>query len=158
MISARLGDIVSEIYLLAAALKRFEDEGRRGRPADRRLSDDHRARAHRACLRGRSAEPAGALGGVSIMRLVAFPAGFSRREPKDALVTKLAEMLMTPGAQRDRLTVDLYLGEGHDEHPCKDLEEAFELAVAAEPAEKKMREADIEDFDAAVEKKAHIGR
>ena len=28
MLSARLGDILSELYLLSAALKRWEDEGR----------------------------------------------------------------------------------------------------------------------------------
>jgi acetyl-CoA C-acetyltransferase len=131
MISARLGDIVSEIYLLAAALKRFEDEGRH--EEDRPILDylmitgrERIAHAFEGVLQNLPARWA-----AVIMRLVAFPAGFSRREPKDELVTRLAEMLMTPGSQRDRLTVDLYLGEGRDGHPLRDLELAFELAVAA---------------------------
>jgi len=152
MISARLGDIVSEIYLLAAALKRFEDEGRHeeDRPILEYLMITGRERiahAFEGVLQNLPARWAAA-----IVRLLAFPAGFSRREPKDELVTRLAEILMTPGTQRDRLTVDLYLGEGREDHPLSDLELAFELAVAAEPAEKKMREAKIEDVDAALAK------
>ncbi|MGY6708976.1 MAG: acyl-CoA dehydrogenase [Rhizobiaceae bacterium] len=154
MISARLGDIMSEIYLLAAALKRFEDEGRH--EEDRPIVDylmitgrERIAHAFEGVLQNLPARWA-----AFIVRLLAFPAGFSRREPADKLVTQLAEILMTPGAQRDRLTVDVYLGAGRDDHPMRDLEEAFELTVAAEPAEKKMREAKIRDVDAAMEKGA----
>jgi acyl-CoA dehydrogenase len=150
MISARLGDIISEIYLLAAALKRFEDEGR---PAeDTPILDylmitgrERIAHAFEGVLQNLPARWA-----ALVLRLVAFPAGFPRREPKDVLVTKLAEILMTPGAQRDRITPDLYLGGERENDPISELEEAFELAVSAEPAEKKMREAGIEDIDHAL--------
>lgn len=152
MISARLGDILSEIYLLAAALKRFEDEGRHAE--DRPIVDylmiagsERIAEAFEGVLQNLPARWASFL-----VRLVAFPAGFARRAPADSLVSELAEILMRPGAQRDRLTVDVYLGEGRQDHPMRDLEEAFELAIAAEPAEKKMRDAGTRDVDEALEK------
>lgn len=154
MISARLGDIISEIYLLAAALKRFEDEGRH--EEDRPIVDylmitgsERIADAFEGVLQNLPARWASVL-----VRLLAFPGGFARRAPADKLVSQLAEMLMTPGAQRDRLTVDVYLGEGREGHPMRDLEEAFDLAIAAEPAEKKMREAKIRDEEEALAKGA----
>jgi len=152
MISARLGDIMSEIYLLSAALKRFEDEGRH--EEDRPIVDylmitgsERIAHAFEGVLQNLPARWA-----AIVVRLVAFPVGFPRREPADRLVSRLAEILMVPGAQRDRLTVDVYLGAGHKDHPMRDLEEAFELTVAAEPAEKKMREAKIRDPEEALAK------
>jgi alkylation response protein AidB-like acyl-CoA dehydrogenase len=154
MISARLGDILSEIYLLAAALKRFEDEGRH--EEDRPIVDylmitgsERIADAFEGVLQNLPARWASV-----VVRLLAFPGGFARRAPADRLVSRLAEMLMVPGAQRDRLTVDVYLGEGREGHPMRDLEEAFELAVASEPAEKKMREAKIRDVEEALAKGA----
>jgi acyl-CoA dehydrogenase len=143
---------MSEIYLLAAALKRFEDERRH--EEDRPILDylmvtgrERIAHAFEGVLQNLPARWAAIL-----VRLLAFPAGISRREPPDRLISQLAEMLMTPGAQRERLTVGLYMGEGNEDHAMNDLEEAFELAVAAEPAEKRMREAGVEEFDEAIEK------
>ena len=49
-------------------------------------------------------------------------------------------------------TPDIYLGEGHAEHPVKDLEEAFELVTDAEPIARRMREAKIRDPQRALEK------
>src|SRR5690606_18836309 len=64
----------------------------------------------------------------------------------------VAGMLMKASPQRDRLTPDIYLGQGHKRHPLKDLERAFALVLEAAPIEKKMREADIDDAEAARDK------
>jgi len=152
MISARLGDIVSELYLLGAVLKRYEDEGRQ--KADRPIVDyimvqgeEGICAAFDGVLRNLPARWAALL-----VRLIAFPFGIAHRAPSDRLTDKVAETLLAPSAQRDRLTPDLYLGEGRKDHPMRDLEDAFRLVVKAGPAEKKMREAKIRDAGEARER------
>ncbi|WP_309086247.1 acyl-CoA dehydrogenase [Chelativorans sp.] len=152
MISARLGDILAELYLLGAVLKRFEDEGRR--PEDRPIvsylmqqGESRIATAFRGVLSNLPARWA-----AFLVRFVAYPFGVPDPVPSDRLITRLAEILMKPSVQRDRLTPGLYLGEGHAEHPIKDLEEAFQLVTEAAPAEKKLREARIRDVEEAFSK------
>ncbi|MEO3385892.1 acyl-CoA dehydrogenase [Mesorhizobium sp. CAU 1741] len=151
MISARLGDILSELYLLGAVLKRYEDEGRQ--KVDRPIVDyvmvrgiDRIADAFEGVLQNLPARWA-----ALMVRVIAFPFGIAHRAPSDRLVNKVAETLMKPSQQRDRLTPGLYLGEGHDDHALKDLERAFALITDIEPLERKMREAKLRDADAALQ-------
>ncbi|BDA83071.1 acyl-CoA dehydrogenase [Aureimonas sp. SA4125] len=143
MLSARLGDILSELYLTAAALKRFEDEGRP--EADKPVIEYIFAKgtyrmgvAFNGVLENLPARWAALL-----VRLLCFPFGIPLPAPTDEIVTELAEILMRPSSQRDRLTPDLYLGEGREGHPVRDLEEAFERVAAVAPIDRKMREAKI---------------
>jgi acyl-CoA dehydrogenase len=145
MLSARLGDILAELYLLSAVLKRYEDEGRQ--KADRPIVDYIMAQGEeRICtafdgvLRNLPARWA-----AFVVRLVAFPFGVVHSAPSDSLTDMVAQTLVTPSAQRDRLTPGLYLGEGRESHPMQDLELAFRLVVEVAPTEKKMREAKIRD-------------
>jgi acyl-CoA dehydrogenase len=149
MISARLGDILSELYLLGAVLKRFETEGRH--EEDRPIVD--------YVMRQGQARIAAAFAGVLknlparwaafLVRLLAFPAGVAAPMPSDKLTNEVAETLMKDSSQRDRLTPDIYLGEGHKEYPLKDLERAFRLITAAAPIEKKMRDKHVHDPEEA---------
>ncbi|TKD47702.1 MAG: acyl-CoA dehydrogenase [Mesorhizobium sp.] len=145
MISARLGDVLAELYLLGAVLKRFETEGRR--EEDRPIVD--------YVMRQGQGRMAAAFAGVLdnlparwaayLVRLLAFPVGVPAPMPSDELTNAVAETLMKDSPQRDRLTLDIYLGEGHKEHPLKDLEQAFKLVTAAASIEKKMREEHVDD-------------
>jgi len=151
LLSARLGDILAELYLLACVLKRFEDDGRpqEDRPLVDFIMEQGEGRigkAFRGVLDNLPARWAAVL-----VRLVAFPGGVPDPVASDRLTIEVANMLMKPGAQRERLTPDLYLGEGHAEHPLKDLEEAFRLVTEVAPLEKKMREAKISDVAQARE-------
>ena len=145
MLSARLGDILAELYLLGAVLKRFEVEGR---PAEDQPIVDYVMRQGMARI---SVAARGVLANLPsraaafLVRAVAFPFGVPEPTIPDELTKKVAETLISPSAQRDRLTPDIYLGERHRSHPLKDLERAFTLKVEAAPAEKKMRNADIDD-------------
>ncbi|WP_183432926.1 acyl-CoA dehydrogenase [Mesorhizobium sp. RMAD-H1] len=152
MISARLGDILSELYLLGAVLKRFEDEGRQ--EEDRPIVDYVMAQGQ-----GRIAAAfAGVLDNLParwaavLVRLIAFPVGLPDNAPSDRLTNEVAETLMRNSPQRDRLTPDIYLGEGRQEHPLQDLEQAFALVEAADPIEKKMREKRVRDPEEARDK------
>ncbi|MDY8107594.1 acyl-CoA dehydrogenase [Fulvimarina sp. 2208YS6-2-32] len=149
MISGRLGDILSELYLLSASLKRFEDEGRP--EADKPIIEfimqngiNRMSLAFNGVLDNMPARWAAAF-----TRFVAFPLGVPYQAPSDELVREVADILMRPSSQRDRLTPDLYLGEGRDNHPLQDLERAFQLAVEVEPIEKKMRQAKVRDSEVA---------
>src|SRR5690606_671194 len=114
MISARLGDILAELYLLGAVLKRYEDEGRQRE--DKPIVDyvmkqgiGRIGTAFSGVLRNFPSWLA-----AMLVRLVAFPLGAPDAGPSDALTVKVADMLMSPSAQRDRLTAGLYLGEGRE--------------------------------------------
>ncbi|MEX6508272.1 acyl-CoA dehydrogenase [Jiella sp. M17.18] len=149
MLSARLGDILSELYLLGAVLKRFEVEGRpeADRPLIEYIMEKGYCRLALAFTGVLDNLPSRFAAGF--VRFVAFPLGVPYQEPSDELMGEVASIITRASSQRDRLTPDLYLGEGRDDHPVRDLEHAFELVNAAAPIEKKMREAKVRDPQAA---------
>ena len=112
-ISARLGDVLSMLYLCSAALKRFEDEGR---PAED-LPLLHWA------LQDALYRIQQALGGVIrnfpnaplrwMLGALIFPLGMRLAPPSDRLGHEVATLLMQPGAARDRLTAGIYLPKVH---------------------------------------------
>lgn len=152
MLSARLGDILSELYLLSAALKRFEDEGEQ--PADFPLLAwnmetgyeviDDRFDEIFANLPSRIA--------AFFLRAIVQPGGRRRRGPTDKLTVACAELLMTPSEARDRVTPGLFLGQG-DEGIAR-LEHAFQLVHDTEAIRKKIRIAQVHNWKEALEKKA----
>ncbi|WP_062227474.1 acyl-CoA dehydrogenase [Aureimonas frigidaquae] len=150
MLSGRLGDILSELYMLAAVLKRFETEGRP--EADKPLIDYIMRRGLNrigapfdGILANLPSRPA-----ALAIRIIAFPAGVPYAPLRDELVTEVAEMLMRPTSQRDRLTAGLYLGGGRDDYAIAELDVALDLVTRAEPAYRKMKEARVRDMDKAL--------
>ncbi len=139
-ISARLGDILSELYLLSAALKRWEEEGRQ--TADLPLVEwcmaDGTARINRA-FDGIFANFPNRF--VALLLRLMLPLG-ARREPADALTQRCAELLMSPSAARDRLTADLYLGREGDGVWL--VEDALGKAIAAESILRRIKEQDTD--------------
>lgn len=116
MLSARLGDTLSYLYLGSAVLKRYEDEG--CQQAD--LDYVHYAMNH--CL----SEAANALSeayrnlpnriAANILKVLVFPLGNRFKAPSDKQKSKVAESLMTPGAHRERLTHLCHIGENDDDN------------------------------------------
>lgn len=145
MISARLGDILSELYLLGAVLKRYEDEGRHreDRPIVDYIMKQGRGRIGTAFSGVLANMPSRAA--AFVVRAIAFPLGVSVPKPSDRLTREVADILLKPSAQRNRLTSGLYLGEGKADSPLQELERAFALALEAAPIEKKLREAGVRD-------------
>jgi acyl-CoA dehydrogenase len=150
MLSARLGDILSELYLLSAALKRWEDEGRQ--EADFAALEWVMANGIRT-IENRLAEVMANLPnrfvGV-ILKFLIQPLGANPLGPSDKVVQRCAQLILEPGAVRDRLTAGLY--HPQDDGPLVRLERAFLLVTANEPIEKKMRAARIRDWSEAVKK------
>jgi acyl-CoA dehydrogenase len=139
-ISARLGDVLSMLYLASAVLKRHEDEGRQ--QADLPLVhwsvQDAIARAAEA-LHGVLANYPSRLIGRAL-RLVVFPLGQNFAHPNDALGHEVARLLIAPSATRDRLSAGMYLPKPESD-PIGCLEAALEATIKAESVEAKIRAA-----------------
>jgi acyl-CoA dehydrogenase len=152
MLSERLGDVLSELYLLSAALKRWEDERRQ--EADLPLLA-HAMQSGFTTIEMRLAEvfdnlPSRVTGWL--LRFIVLPLGPRRRGPADAVSVQCAEILLAPSASRDRLTPGLYAGEGED--ALARLETAFRLVTESEDIKKKVRAAGHADWRAAKKAKA----
>lgn len=140
-LSARLGDILSMLYLCSATLKRFEDDGRP--PADLPLlhwsMQDAIYRMQQAFDEFLDNFPAnGVL--VWVMRKFVFPLGKRCSPPTDALGHEVASLMLAPGEARDRLTAGIYVPTGVDD-PMADLEQALQCAVECTEIEAKLRSA-----------------
>jgi acyl-CoA dehydrogenase len=143
MVSARFGDILSELYLLSAVLKRWHDEGRER--ADLPLvawcmetgfaTIEARLDEILSNLPNRPA--------AWVMRFLVLPFGLRRRGPSDRLTQACAEILLNPSATRDRLTADIFHGIPGD--PIARLDRAFALTLAAQPVRERMRRARVDD-------------
>lgn len=131
-ISARLGDVLSQLYLASATLKRYDDEGRN--EADLPLVhwgvQDALNQAEQALEDLLRNFPNRIVAGA--MRLVIFPLGRWHKAPSDRLDHQLAKILQTPSATRDRIGRGQYLAPV--EHNAAGLlEQALRDIMDAEP-------------------------
>ncbi|MCC4265530.1 acyl-CoA dehydrogenase [Oceanimonas baumannii] len=140
MLSARLGDVLSHLYLASATLKYFEDNGR---PAEE-LPFVHYAVSRNLHLIG------DALSGflqnfpnrsvAFALKALIFPLGNRYRMPADHHVHAICRQLMTPGGVRDRLSALCYRPPA-GEPGLGELEAAFEAMVAVSELDKKIARA-----------------
>ena len=136
-ISARLGDVLSQLYLCSAALKRFEDEGRPTSDLPL-LHWSLQDALHRIQV---------ALDGVLqnfpsrfaalILRVLIFPVGRCLAPPSDELGHQVSALLMQPGAARDRLTAGMYLPTNEND-AVGALEAALHSTLQCEPLQSKV--------------------
>ncbi|MFH0256600.1 acyl-CoA dehydrogenase [Vibrio rumoiensis] len=140
MLSARLGDALSYLYLGSSVLKRYEDEGCQ--------KDDldyvHYAMNHCLSQAANGLEEAyrnipSRIAG-NLLKLLVFPFGNRFKAPSDKQKTKVAESLMTPGAHRDRLTHLCYIGEDENDNVGL-IERAFIAMYGVKHLERKMMKA-----------------
>jgi acyl-CoA dehydrogenase len=154
MISARFGDVLSELYLSSAALKRWNDEGRK--PDDLPLLQ--------YCLDASLATIAVRFDEIIanfpvrpvawLLRFLIQPFGPRRRGPSDRITDQCADLISNPSAARDRLTADLYHPAATEtEHGVAVLERAFALTVAVQPIRDRMHAARVRDVDQAVKQR-----
>ncbi len=148
LLSARLGDVLSELYMLSGALKRWEDEGRQD---DDLPLLDWCMQSGFASIEQSFAQiienfPARPVGWM--LRLFVMPWGRRRHGPSDRTVRRCAEILLEPCAARDRLVENVYIG-GEDEAVAR-LTEAFRKTVATQPIHDRMKQARIREADKAL--------
>ena len=142
-ISARLGDILSLLYMTSATIKRFHDEGRQ--------KDDLPLLTW--AMYDSFFKLQVAMDGVlanfpnkfvaACLRLLVFPKGLTLDTPTDRCGSRVAEILITPGAARDRLTAGAYVPRNENDVIGR-LEYAMDAVIKADPIEARMRKAQKE--------------
>jgi acyl-CoA dehydrogenase len=140
-ISARLGDILSMLYLCSAALKRFEDDGRPAvdLPLLHWSVQDALYRMQQA-FEGLLDNFPGSAAAARLLRFMVFPLGTAFSPPSDKLSHDVASLMLSPGEARDRLTEGIFIPDSADE-PLSILEQALQCAVVCEAVEAKLRAA-----------------
>ncbi|MBT8135701.1 MAG: acyl-CoA dehydrogenase [Gammaproteobacteria bacterium] len=140
MLSARLGDVLSYMYLASAVLKRFEDQGRPAGDlpvvqwACRHLLYQAQEQMHGVLRNLPNRWVANAL------RLVVFPLGRRYSAPSDRLECRVAELFIRPSRTRERLIGNTFLSHP-ESNPLAQLEEAMVRTIELEPVEKRLRRA-----------------
>lgn len=139
-LSARLGDILSLLYLCSATLKRFEDDARP--TSDLPLLDwsiqdalYHLQQAFDGLLNNFPNRLA-----AWVLRALIFPLGKTYSPPSDDLGHMVAMLMLEPGDARDRLTAGIYIPSSSNE-PIGILERALRCATQCEITESKVRAA-----------------
>jgi acyl-CoA dehydrogenase len=137
-LSARLGDVLSNMYIASMVLKHWENQGRRAEDlpivewACRHLLYRAQEQLH-GFLRN---FPSPVIGGF--MRFFVFPRGLQYSAPSDRSGRHLADLVLNPTAVRDRLCYPVYR-EVQPHNALGLLQEALELAPVAEPIDKRIR-------------------
>lgn len=131
-ISARLGDVLSQLYICSATLKKFEDDGRpeEDLPLLQWAMDDALFRIQTAFDGVLQNFPNRFF--AWLMRVLIFPLGQCRRPPSDALGHQVASLLMKPGAVRDRLTAGMFIPKT-EEDALGALEASLASTLVCEP-------------------------
>ena len=140
-LSARLGDILSLMTMMSAALKRFEDDGRpeEDLPLLHWAVWDAMYRAQQAFDGVIANMPLRWV--ARLLHRLLFPWGYPYVVPSDDLGQEAARLLLEPSPTRDRLTSCCYLPQ-NEEEPVGALEAALSATLATEPVEAKMRDAE----------------
>jgi len=138
-LSARLGDMLSELYFASAVLKRFADDGRHDDdlPLVQWCCDSSLARIETALdgfIRNFPNRPLAVL-----LRVVTLPWGVQQRGPTDRVTHACAELLMQRSSARERITDGVFAGCRRD--GIERVEHAFALAHEVAPMLRKVADA-----------------
>lgn len=131
-LSARLGDILSQLYLSSAALKRFEQDGRpvEDLPLVHWALQDSLKQAETAVDEFLANFPNKVI--ARTLRVLIMPFGHVRKAPSDKLDSKVARILQTPSATRSRIGRGQYLAPT-EHNPAGKIELALSVILQAEP-------------------------
>ncbi|MEO4048149.1 acyl-CoA dehydrogenase [Pseudomonas sp. CAU 1711] len=141
-LSARLGDVLSHLYLASAALKRYHDLGHPEalQPLMRWALEDNLAAAERALEQLLANFPSHWLG--CLLRVLVFPLGRRHRGPSDALDAEVAAILGRPRGDQalESLLDGCYRPQAGDD-PIGALQQAVELLDASAASRNKLQQA-----------------
>ncbi len=139
-LSGRLGDVLSQLYIASALLKRFEDQGRpeTDQPllAWSILNAVHKIEvALSGAMRNFPVRPVGWL-----LWALIFPFGRRATPPGDRLGHRAASLLMSPNEARDRLADGVFLTPTAN-NPAGRINSYLQAVILAEPVERKFLKA-----------------
>ncbi len=149
-LSARLGDVLSQLYISSSMLKRYHDEGEPVSDQPLLAWAFHDA-VHKmevalsGALRNFPVRPVGWL-----LWMLVFPLGRRAQPPSDRLGHRAAALLMSPSDARDRLANGIFLTPCAN-NPAGRINSYLAKVVLAEPVERKfwkaLKNSDIEALD-----------
>ncbi|RMR54457.1 acyl-CoA dehydrogenase, partial [Pseudomonas cichorii] len=141
-LSARLGDVLSHLYLGSAALKRYYDQHspEHLRPLLRWAMEESLGQSERAMDELLSNFPNRLLGGL--LRVVIFPFGRRHKGPSDKLGAEVAQVLgrAKGDATLEELLAGCYRPQAEGD-PVAALQQACDLLSEAQPLHKKLQKA-----------------
>ncbi|KLN66974.1 MULTISPECIES: acyl-CoA dehydrogenase FadE [Vibrio] len=131
-LSARLGDILSQLYLGSATLKRYESDGRHTEdlPLVHWGLQDSLKQTELAVDEFLANFPNKWLG--KALRLLILPFGRVRQTPSDKLDSQVAQILQTPSETRSRIGRNQYFAAS-EFNAVGRIEQALEIILQAEP-------------------------
>ncbi|USD65931.1 acyl-CoA dehydrogenase FadE [Vibrio sp. SCSIO 43136] len=131
-LSARLGDILSQLYLGSATLKRFADEGAKAEDVAvlEWAMQDCLYQTEVAIDQFLANFPVKWLG--KTLKVMLMPYGRVRKMPSDKLDNQVAQLLQTPNETRSRIGRNQYL-EPTAHNPAGRIEHALHVILQAEP-------------------------
>ena len=138
-LSARLGDVLSYLYLSSTVLKFYEDSGRKESdlPYVQWNLENNLHLMQRALNEFFDNLRPAWLG--KVLRRVVFPYGIAFKKPSDRLDHKIVQSMLNQNELRDRLTAGAFIGNEHD--PVGRIEAAFTKVLATQGTAKKVRSA-----------------
>ena len=139
-LSGRFADVLSNLYLASAVLKRFKDQGRPDAdwPLVKWACDDalHAIQESLdALLKNFPQRPL-----AWLVRVLIFPLGKHYAPPDDRLGHQVATLLLSPSVARDRLTDGMFIPRNANE-PLGRIEAALAQVERAEVIEKVLHDA-----------------
>lgn len=139
-ISARLGDILSNLYMASATLKHYQDQGcpDEDLPFVQWGVQDLLAQTQEAMHEVLLNFPNRAVG--ILLRPIIFPLGRHLKPPADIVGAEVARRLMTPGAARDRLLEGCYRSNDPEDVTGL-LNSALEKVILADALEARLAKA-----------------
>tara|TARA_B100000686_G_C16802492_1_gene987195 strand:+ start:4659 stop:7172 length:2514 start_codon:yes stop_codon:yes gene_type:complete len=143
LLSARLGDVLSSMYLASTVLKHFENQGRPAADIPlvewsvRTLMYQAQEQLHKFLLNFPNRVAA------IMLRVIIFPRGRTYSPPSDELGRQLVSIITQTGEGRERLSQHVYKAV-EPGNPLGLLQEALELSEQFLPLEKKLRQAQKE--------------
>jgi acyl-CoA dehydrogenase len=138
MLSARLGDILSTLYMASTVLKHYENQGRP--EVDLPVVEW----ACRNLLYKAQEQLHGFLRNLpnrwvsSVLRMLIFPRGRTYSAPADSLSRRVVELMISPSQTRDRLCAGIFRNSERGSI-LGQLHEVMQLSIEVTPLEKKVR-------------------
>ncbi len=143
--SARLGDILSYMYLSTAVLKHFETQGCTKEDIPfMRWSCEMMLYKIQVAIDGLLQNfPIRPL--AWLLHFIIFPYGQRFKPPSDKLDHQVAQLLLTPSQSRDRLTQGIYMPPADAAEVVSELEDALVKVIKSEHIEKRLKK-EMKDY------------
>lgn len=138
--SARLGDLLSMLYLCSAVLKRYEDDGH---PDADQCILEYTIRQNLFNFWEAMNDLINNIPNAFVKysaKIFIMPFGNPIRKPSDAITKKVAKLMMYPNNTRERLLSNTYLS-ANELNPIGQLEIALKQVLAAESIENRLNRA-----------------